>query len=293
MRHACLSPLSALAALFAAWPAHGAVILREVDYFFHVVADPEFQSRSIDFDANGVDDIEFFTSLGVVRVGAPFGNRVTSHPEGGLDLGAIADVVPPGVLIGASLPDPLMWWNDVEFDATLSLCGNGICIGRFGEIFLGVEFAIDDDLHYGWVRLDSYAGGGNITRLAYQSDPGGPILVPIPEPGAGVLVMMASVVAWRRRRLHNHAKLSVTSSPTPGQDTRNSRTSRSSQRLGPPGFDLVAPAPTSYSPAMPAATPGMRELERSAKYISYENPSLACHCVDAGRSCACQGRCRS
>jgi hypothetical protein len=202
-------PRIALALSIIASATDGAVIIQEVDYFFAGPALPEFQTRSLDFDGNGRNDITFAASGSNVTVSVPAGNRMTSHPQGGLDLEAHVNVVPPGTLIGATLPAPLMWWNNNPFETFISSCNLAICSGAFGELSLGVEFAIEQDLHYGWVFLDSYAGGGHITRLAYESDAGEPILVPIPEPGAVVLILVASVVSSRRRGLRGAAKSSM------------------------------------------------------------------------------------
>lgn len=179
--------LAFLSIIAATLPCKAAVIVRDVDYYFAGPADPEFQNRPLDMNEDGVVDIVFLTGLYAstsVNIGAPAGNNITAHPQGGLDLETVADIVLPGMLIGSELPEPLTWWNDLEYPATLSICGGlvpPLCQGHFGEIYVGLEFAIAGELHYGWVFLESYVAGGHIMRLAYESEPGKPLFVPHPE----------------------------------------------------------------------------------------------------------------
>ncbi len=62
-----------------------------------------------------------------------------------------------------------------------------VCLGEFFglDAYIGVEFAIDGQTHYGWIRLDHFllAPGGRIIEWAYESTPGVPIyagLKPVP-----------------------------------------------------------------------------------------------------------------
>ncbi|MGI8604606.1 MAG: PEP-CTERM sorting domain-containing protein [Verrucomicrobiales bacterium] len=187
--------------------ARAVVIARQVDYYFHHLADPELQTMSLDLDGDAINDLTFLATEAffIVAISAPVGNRITSDPPGNANSGARVAAVPPGALVGLQLLEPLTWWSAAEYNASLSGCGGlvePICQGEFGPIYIGVEFDIAGGLHYGWVFLDSYFGGGHITQLAYESNPGEPILVPIPEPGTISLASLAAVALFRRRRPH-------------------------------------------------------------------------------------------
>lgn len=196
--------LISLFVISASLQCKAALVVRDVDYFFGG-SDPEFKIKSVDMNEDGVVDIIFMAGISgpSVNIGAPAGNNITSHPQGGLDLGAYVDIVLPGMLIGADLPEPLTWWNDLEYPATLSVCGAiepPFCQGYFGEIYVGLEFDIGGELHYGWVFMESFALSGHIMRLAYESEPGEPIFVPIPEPASLTLIGLGAATVWKRRR---------------------------------------------------------------------------------------------
>lgn len=69
--------------------------------------------------------------------------------------------------------------------------------------YLGIEFLIDGQVHYGWMDLDNY--NWNQTEIhgwAYETDPGKPILAgSIPEPSAPLLACatLGSCLFIRRR----------------------------------------------------------------------------------------------
>jgi hypothetical protein len=53
------------------------------------------------------------------------------------------------------------------------------------DAYIGIEFPIEGETHYGWIRLDHFlfAPGGRIIEWAYESTPGIPIyagLKPVP-----------------------------------------------------------------------------------------------------------------
>jgi hypothetical protein len=72
------------------------------------------------------------------------------------------------------------------------------------ETFLGLEFHLDDDVHYGWISIITGLSTTNFVYIygwAYESEPSKPILAgAIPEPSAGLLMLLASIGLLDRRR---------------------------------------------------------------------------------------------
>lgn len=64
---------------------------------------------------------------------------------------------------------------------------SGFFAGNCGNI--GVEFLIENQVHYGWIDLDNYSWWtSEIHGWAYESEPGKPILAgTIPEPSTLLL----------------------------------------------------------------------------------------------------------
>ena len=87
--------------------------------------------------------------------------------------------------------------------ATISHCLLPGCATEslLGEVFLGLEFEGGGQTHYGWVFLDSYARGALIIRVAYESEAGVAIQVPIPEPGGAALLLTGNLIFALRRRM--------------------------------------------------------------------------------------------
>ena len=78
-----------------------------------------------------------------------------------------------------------------------------VCIGEFtgGLDYLGVEFEISGATHYGWLEIESASQFTRVLvhRWAYESEPGIGIIAGIPEPGSGVLGVLASAFLLARR----------------------------------------------------------------------------------------------
>ncbi len=100
------------------------------------------------------------------------------------------------------------WWSHpstipgvaslhVRYDVGTS----GFFVGSRG--FIGIEFLIDEQIHYGWIDLDNYTWWqSEIHGWAYESEPGKPILAgSIPEPSTLLLAFttLISCLFIRRR----------------------------------------------------------------------------------------------
>ena len=120
-----------------------------------------------------------------------------------------------GALIGADSPDlfpqygTLSGWQShpigipgaASLHVRYNIGSSGFFLGTRG--YLGMEFLIDGQVHYGWMDLDNYQWNQTeIHGWAYESEPGKPILAgAIPEPSSMLLacVTAGSCLCVRRR----------------------------------------------------------------------------------------------
>jgi hypothetical protein len=175
---------------------------------------------NIDLNGDGVFDLQHdagggsaylrtFGDSSVLGLKQPFGGGTwySSQPyalAAGAPIGADSpsDFPQYGVLSGwHSHPEgiPGVASLHVRYDSGTS----GFFVGTRG--FIGVEFLIEGQVHYGWIDLDNYTWWqSEIHGWAYESEPGKPILAgAIPEPSAtGAAAVAVVSLLLRRRRLH-------------------------------------------------------------------------------------------
>lgn len=93
-----------------------------------------------------------------------------------------------GFRIGPTLAlEEIHWAGRSAISARAAFPTGVHCVGTFSglDAYIGVEFPIDGQTHYGWIRLDHFlfAPGGRIIEWAYESTPSVPIdagLKPVP-----------------------------------------------------------------------------------------------------------------
>jgi hypothetical protein len=93
------------------------------------------------------------------------------------------------------------------FNAFTTLGGVGLWVERELTAYMGAQFLIGADVHYGWVRIRTPWApitGGILEAYAYNTVPGEPILAgAVPEPSIialSVLSGLVLVVCFRRRQ---------------------------------------------------------------------------------------------
>jgi len=151
----------------------------------------------VDINGDAVDDFEF--SL----LGATDGAKLLPLANNRIIIADSVFLEPleTGVSISSSLQSPLVWGTQ---PAVLSACAGG-CLGRFDgqTAFIGMEFAIGGNTHYGWMQFEDIGGlsGGYILDWAYESSPGLGIQAGaleagvIPEPSTASLLMLGICAA--------------------------------------------------------------------------------------------------
>jgi len=166
---------------------------------------------SVDFNQDGTEDAVFRSSEAEFRVISTPTSEIAGLVSPPPNIGNNARPFHTGEMIESSLTDP--WsWNSGE--STLIACRDIGCLGFWGSNidYVGVQFTIDGNTHYGWVEVEvPFIGvnGGYVRSFAYETEVGAPIIAgAIPEPSASVLILIGIGVAitfHRRRKRRNKA----------------------------------------------------------------------------------------
>jgi len=164
---------------------------------------PSVDLVEIDIDGDATVDFRF-RSIGTEMNAQPEGaNRTLIFDQFGDEF---AENLDPGTLIGIPPPNGLIWDTNTAFLGGCFSAGGIVCPGEFqsGLDFLGLEFEISGQTHYGWIEIESIQDFGPIRfhRWAYESEPGMSIRAgAVPEPSAGMLlcITLASCLLQRRR----------------------------------------------------------------------------------------------
>ena len=164
-------------------------------------------ARELDLNIDGIVDFIFTsqeTEFEAVTTGE---NRAIAqgYPPPYMDPGGYLVALAAGFLIGPD-PSPHEWLRGDTHDLAIQSCMNIGCT-RFGWPdgihFMGAQFFIEEEIHYGWIRLRNWLGvnGGYILDYAYETEPGVPILAgAVPEPGTFLLAGAGALTLWVRRR---------------------------------------------------------------------------------------------
>ena len=195
-----------LAVCFSLWatccPATAVIIFTMPPEPIHAGIFPDEPPAQIDLDGDGVLDYIIPGSHGQIDVLPQGFNRALSTDQFGT---FYADALPAGSFIGVDPDDDMVWGAGSPIMAGCFNAGGVFCFGEFlgGIDYLGAEFDIAGNTHYGWLEIRSRDGIPFIDVLswAYESEPGVGILAgAIPEPSAAAMLLAASLLALRRRR---------------------------------------------------------------------------------------------
>jgi hypothetical protein len=188
--------------------AQGTIVFHQPSQLISVLYSqtPAFYDLDVDFD--GTPDYRFNLSDGSGVTVQPTGdNRQVAFLPSPPDLASSLAPLPNGYSIGPSLGGGFSW---VGLDSP-NLAGTSLISAVSGSdhtglfygqtAFMGIEFRIGADTHYGWVLLQSPldSAGANILGWAYDSNPNTAILA-VPEPSAYSLLALAGVGCWLARR---------------------------------------------------------------------------------------------
>lgn len=165
-----------------------------------------FRRRGLDLNQDGTEDFAF-TATGAfygIELDMTATNRITGfgYGEASLELGGFASSMPPLSIIGAETLEGAEWWND-GYGALLIASFDGAensSLFLFGEHYVGLEFKVGDLTHYGYVKFEGRLAAVNIWETAWETEPGQPITIPLPEPAAGSFLAACTALAGLRRR---------------------------------------------------------------------------------------------
>ncbi len=161
-------------------------------------------TKDFDFNGDGAIDLIFSASNSGFTLRPQGNNRIITVFENNL---APLDA---GFSIGEAIDNAngAQWWGDKAFISSCMSTPIGVqCDGAFTNLtaFMGAEFEIEGETHYGWIQIREFAGlGGFFFDFAYESEPGVGILagaIAIPEPSVSILLFFGLAVMVLRKRL--------------------------------------------------------------------------------------------
>ncbi len=178
---------------------HASIIVTWLDnpiVLFHGQA-PSIQFP-IDLDGDGFIDFTFAASINFVGVRSEGQNRYVIIPSPPPNIGGPVEPLYPDYEIGLDLDGNPEWFGINTDFATLGIWFDTGSSGNFRghHAYMGIEFVIEDNTHYGWINLMIGHDGpyGEIYGWAYESTPNAPILAgAIPEPSTLLLLLTGGI----------------------------------------------------------------------------------------------------
>jgi hypothetical protein len=146
-----------------------------------------FSSLRVDLNNDGIPDftlfaynnLSFSSGSNIVHSLWASGQSSAILQSDGL---ALADA--PGQMIGPAADDARIRFRQWGLMARSrhGCSGLGSCLQSSAGFwlngtnrYLGIKFYIDGEIHYGWARLNAYAGHATLTGYAYETEPNKPI----------------------------------------------------------------------------------------------------------------------
>jgi hypothetical protein len=166
------------------------------------------RSYELDFDQDGSAEFTLVAQF-EFEVAGYGGNKFMAIPVSPPDLGTHVVPLALGAWIGPFPAVPIGWyageiWPDPQpgappdliggvFNSFTTLGGTGLWAQRELTAYMGAQFMIGADVHYGWVRIRTTWApitGGILEAYAYNTVPGEPILAgAVPEPATAALLL--------------------------------------------------------------------------------------------------------
>lgn len=180
-------------------PLRGAVIFTDIPDEGHFGGDTYFY---FDLNADGITDATLFSRDGQFGILSTATSRIAGISGGPLDANSFSYPFSSGDVIGADLLGSLTWNSGSSALIGSSSIGH---IGLWGANigYVGVEFQIGSDTHYGWIEIEVpfFFAGGYIRSYAYESEPGRPIIAgAIPEPATVLYFITGIALLWTRNK---------------------------------------------------------------------------------------------
>ena len=149
---------------------------------------------NFDLNGDGVTDFVLRARDGEFMAIPAGQNAVLGTPAPPPNLVGAVGALGIGYAIGLNLISPRQW---------IQGAGDADLLGRYGPVFayewrgantisyMGVQFSIGSEIHYGWVQIWAYPNGGWIREWAYDTVAGQGILAgAVPEPSAWVFLLL-------------------------------------------------------------------------------------------------------
>jgi len=168
------------------------------------------QDIGFDIDDNGVDDLTFRVRGGDFNIIGTATSRIIATPAIFPDIGADVTPLNGEIELENNVGNDLFWYAPslLNGSANFLSCRDIGCLGEWRETtaFLGVEFSIEENTHYGWLEIEAPFGsipGGYLRRLAYEDEANKSILTgSIPEPNLTMMAILGMATGlFKRRRI--------------------------------------------------------------------------------------------
>ncbi len=194
MRRVCLYAFCMWLAALS--PAFASIIVNWLDEPITLFSGGMWSTQvPLDIDGSGVYDYVFGSDDSFLGLRSEGQNRYVIAPSPPPNIGGPIEPLYPDYEIGMSLADGLMWFGaDHNHFSTLGVWLSSGSSGNFRghHAYMGIEFIIDGNIHYGWINLlvaEDFAYG-EIHGWAYASTSGMPIIAgAIPETSTLVLLL--------------------------------------------------------------------------------------------------------
>ncbi len=157
---------------------------------------PEYYE--IDLNDDGFADFTFVADLSFLGSRSEGNNQYVIYPSPPPNIGGPIVPLNEGFEIGLELAGSLAWFGTNTDFGTLGLYLTPPSSDPFKgqNAFMGVQFYVDDAVHYGWINLWIHEDGpiGRIYGWAYESNPDTPIIAgAIPEPNTLLLLLAGGI----------------------------------------------------------------------------------------------------